>query len=141
MWGIALGLLKMLPGFSEGVFTWLNKKTDADLEKYKAGVTGDTAINVEEIRTRVALAQAGNETRKDNSEHWFTAWMVPAAFFVSLSHFAGVVFDSLPWFGHVVGSWRIPELPGQYAGIQSSILLTICGVSVVGSGIKRLFAK
>jgi hypothetical protein len=141
MWGIALGLLKMLPGFSEGVFTWLNKKTDADLEKYKAGVTGDTAINVEEIRTRVALAQAGNETRKDNSEHWFTAWMVPAAFFVSLSHYAAVVFDSLPWFGHVVGSWHISTLPGQYATMQSSIILTICGVSVVGSGIKRLFAK
>jgi hypothetical protein len=141
MLGGIISLLAGIPAIANGLFGWLNKRTDADLAKYQAGVQGDTAINVEEIRTRVALAQTGNETRKENNEHWFTAWMVPAAFGISLSHYGAVVFDSLPWFGHVVGSWHVPQLPGQYASMQSTIILTVCGASVTGGLLKRLFAK
>ena len=139
------GLLALIPGVASGLLSWLNKKTDAELEKFKAGVTGDTAINVEEIRTRVGLAQIAADTRNRDREHWSTRWMVPTAFAVFGSHAAAVVFDSMPLFGHVVGSWGVAALPPQYATMQTSVILTICGVSAGGAVlapvIKRIFTR
>jgi hypothetical protein len=131
----------MIPGLSVGILTWLNKKTDADLEKFKTGVGADTTINVEEIRARTTLAQGLLAQRKADADHWFTAWMVPTAFGVCLLHVAGIVFDSMPMLGHVVGSWKIAALPGPYAGMDAAIVLSICGVAQVGSMVRKVFTK
>jgi hypothetical protein len=133
------GLLAIIPGLATAVFGWLNKQTDAALEKFKTGVGADTTINVEEIRARTLLAQGLLAQRKADADHWFTAWMVPAAFGVALLHYAGITLDSLPLLGHDIGSWKVPPLPGAYAGTDITIVLTICGVAQVTSAVRRIF--
>ncbi|WP_316207414.1 hypothetical protein [Bradyrhizobium sp. SZCCHNR3118] len=120
--------------------TWLNKKTDADLEKFKTAVGGDVTLNVAELRYKVEIARMAADMRKDDREHWFTAWMVPVSFAVLFFHVAAVVFDSIPLLGHVVGSWKVAALPAPYDSMQEKIVLTICGVAGVSS-LKKIFSK
>ncbi|MGX9944884.1 hypothetical protein ACTG4Q_20690 [Bradyrhizobium denitrificans] len=133
-------ILSLIPGLISGLLNWLNKKTDADLEKWKAAVGGDVTLNVAELRYKVEVARMAAQMRKDDREHWFTAWMVPTAFAIFIIHVAAVVFDSIPLLGHEVGSWQVAKLPGLYADMQYNIVMTICGVAGV-SAIKKIFSR
>lgn len=133
-------LLSFVPGLASGFLEWLNKKTDADLEKWKTAVGGDVTLNVAELRYKVEVARMAAEMRKDDREHWFTAWMVPTAFCIFITHVAAVVFDSIPLFGHEVGTWKVAALPGIYSDMQYNIVLTVCGVAGV-SALKKIFTK
>lgn len=133
-------ITSLLPGFVSGLLSWLNKKTDADLAKIKNAIDGDVTLNVAELRYKVEVARMAADMRKDDREHWFTAWMVPTAFAIFIIHIAAVVFDSIPLLGHEVGSWQVSKLPGLYADMQYNIVMTICGVAGV-SAIKKIFSK
>jgi hypothetical protein len=133
-------LLSLIPGLASGFLNWLSKKTDADLEKFKTAVGGDVQLNVADLRYKVEVARMAADMRNADREHWFTAWMVPVAFGVFLSHAAAVVFDSMPLLGHEIGSWHVAELPGMYANMQNNIILTVCGVAGV-SAFKKIFSK
>jgi hypothetical protein len=134
------GLLSLIPGFVSGLLTWLNKKADTDLEKFKTAVGGDVQLNIAELQAKVEVARLVAGMRKDDREHWFTAWMVPVAFGIFILHIAAIVFDSIPLLGHVIGSWQISKLPGIYESMQYNIVLTVCGVAGVSS-IKKIFSK
>jgi hypothetical protein len=56
-------LLSFLPGFASGFMEWLNKKTDADLEKFKTAVGGDVTLNVAELRYKVEVARMAAQMR------------------------------------------------------------------------------
>lgn len=133
-------LLTLIPGLASGFLEWLNKKTDADLEKFKTAIGGDVQLNVAELRYKVEVARMASELRAGDREHWFTAWMVPTAFAIFIFHAAAVVFDSIPLMGHVVGSWKVAALPGPYADMQYNIILTVCGVAGVAS-VKKIFSR
>lgn len=133
-------LLSLIPGLASGFLTWLNKKTDADLEKFKTAVGGDVTLNVAELRYKVEIARMAADMRAGDREHWFTAWMVPTAFGLFIFHIGAVVFDSIPVLGHEVGSWDISKLPGTMADMQYAIVMTVCGVAGA-STIKKLFSK
>jgi hypothetical protein len=133
-------LLALIPGLASGFLTWLNKKTDADLEKFKSAIGGDVQLNVAELRYKVEIARMAADMRNGDREHWFTAWMVPTAFAIFIAHVAAVVFDSIPLLGHEVGSWHVAKLPAPYASMQENIVLTICGVAGV-SAIKKIFSR
>ena len=134
------GLLALVPGLMSGLLTWLNKKTDADLEKFKTAIGGDIQLNVAELRYKVEVARMAADMRKGDREHWFTAWMVPTAFAIFITHVAAVVFDSIPLLGHEVGSWQVAKLPAPYNSMQENIVLTICGVAGV-SALKKIFSR
>src|SRR6202790_5007787 len=126
-------LLALIPGLASGFLTWLSKRTDADLEKFKTAVGGDVQLNVAELRYKVEVARMAAQMRSDDREHWFTAWMVPVAFAIFITHVAAVVFDSIPLLGHEIGSWAIAKLPPPYDAMQHDIILTICGVAGVSA--------
>lgn len=126
--GILAFFTSTLPGLFTGLFGYLNKKADVDLNKYTTGVQSDTTVAVAQIGAQVELAKVAASADAANKGWWVTAWMKPAAFYISLSHYAAVVFDSLPWFGHKVGSWGIPALPAQYASMEEKIILVCVGV-------------
>jgi len=65
---------------------------------------------------------------------------VPTAFGLFIFHVGWVVFDSVPMFGHVVGSWGVAALPGTIGFMQQSVILTVCGVAGA-SAIKRIFGR
>lgn len=133
-------LLGLVPKLGTWFLDYLNKKSDADLEKFKTAVGGDVQLNVAELRYKVEIARMAADSRKDDREHWFTAWMVPTAFAIFILHVAAVVFDSIPLLGHEVGSWRVAKLPGLYADMQYNIVMTICGVAGVGA-IRKIFSR
>ncbi|WP_315729823.1 hypothetical protein [Bradyrhizobium sp. SZCCHNRI2010] len=133
-------LLSLIPGLANGFLTWLNKKTDSDLEKYKAAIGADTTLNVEEMKTKLELVRLAQGQRSEDREHWFTAWMVPCAFGIFLAHAGAVVFDSMPLLGHEIGSWHVASLPGMYANMQNNIILTVCGIGGV-SAFKKIFSR
>jgi hypothetical protein len=133
-------LFSIIPGLATAVVSYLSKKSDSDLEKLKNAVGGDVTLNVAELRYKVEVAKMAAQIRSDDREHWFTAWMVPTAFGVFLLHVAAVVFDSIPLFGHEVGSWTIAKLPGIYAEMQHDIILTTCGVASA-SALRKIFSK
>lgn len=133
-------IMGLLPKLGTSFLDWLNKKTDADLEKFKTAVGGDVQLNVAELRYKVEIARMAADMRKDDREHWFTAWMVPCAFAIFIIHIAAVVFDSIPLLGHEVGSWQVAKLPGLYADMQYNIVMTICGVAGVAS-LKKIFSR
>jgi hypothetical protein len=134
------GLLALIPGLMSGLLTWLNKKTDADLEKFKTAIGGDIQLNVAELRYKVEVARMAADMRKGDREHWFTAWMVPSAFGIFIVHVAAVVFDSIPLLGHEVGSWAVAKLPGPYAAMQENVILTVCGVAGA-SAVRKIFSR
>jgi hypothetical protein len=133
-------LMGLLPKFGTSFLDWLNTRTNADLEKYKTAVGGDVQLNVAELRYKVEVARMAADMRKDDREHWFTAWMVPVAFAVLFFHVSAVVFDSIPLLGHVVGSWKVAALPSPYDTMQEQIVLTICGVAGISS-LKKIFSR
>lgn len=73
--GALFSLLSAIPGLASGMLQWLNKKTDADLEKFKATTSADTTITVEDIRARIELTKLAATQRAADREHWSTAWM------------------------------------------------------------------
>ena len=97
-------------------------------------------LNVAELRYKVEVARMAADMRKDDREHWFTAWMVPTAFAIFILHVAAIVFDSIPVLGHEVGTWGVSKLPGIYADMQYNIVMTICGVAGIGA-IKKIFSR
>lgn len=137
------GLLAMIPGLANGILGWLNKKTDADLEKFKSGVDGDTKINVEEIKARVQLAQAAMAERSKDRDHWYTAWMVPFAFLFFMGHAAAVVMYSTFWCAKCAypQPWTVAALPPPYDSMQTNIILAICGIAGVGVMARKVFTR
>jgi hypothetical protein len=133
--------LSVVPGVANAVTTYLTKKSDADLQKYVKGVDGDVQVNVEQLRTSVALAQAGAAIRKADQESKWTAWMLPTLFGVTLAHYANVVLDRVTWLGHVPGSWGSVALPPEYADAEMKIMLSVAGISAATHVIKKVFSK
>jgi len=133
-------LLGLLPKLGGAFLDYLSKKSDSDLAKLQSAIGGDVQLNVAELQYKFEVARLAADMRKDDREHWFTAWMVPTAFAIFIAHVAAVVFDSIPLFGHEVGSWQVAKLPGIYADMQYNIVMTICGVASV-SAIKKIFSK
>jgi hypothetical protein len=134
------GLLALIPGLMSGLLNYLNKKTDADLEKFKQSIGADVSINLADLKYKSEVAALVADMRKGDREHWFTAWMVPSAFGIFIVHVGAVVFDSIPLFGHVVGSWAVAKLPGSYAAMQENVILTVCGVAGA-SAVKKIFTR
>jgi len=133
-------LLGLLPKLGGSFLDYLSKKSDSDLAKLQAAIGGDVQLNVADLRYKVEVARMATDMRNGDREHWFTAWMVPTAFAIFIFHVAAVVFDSIPLFGHEVGSWQVAKLPGIYADMQYNIVMTICGVASV-SAIKKIFSR
>lgn len=129
-----------IPDLIKGGFSYLNKRADVDLQKYTKGVDGDVTVNVEEMKSLVALAQIGRDNRKNDQESKWTAWMLPTLFGVTLSHYANVVLDRVTWLGHVPGSWGSVALPPEYADAELKIMLSVAGISAVQHVVKRVFA-
>jgi len=134
------GLLALIPGLMGGLLTYLNKKTDADLEKFKQSIGADVSINIADLKYKSEVAALVADMRKGDREHWFTAWMVPSAFGIFIIHVGAVVFDSIPLLGHEVGSWAVSKLPGSYAAMQENVILTVCGVAGA-SAVKKIFSR
>lgn len=142
--GLLGGFLLKIPGLASGVIQVLNKRADADLQKHLAAVEGDKVVNTAVLQAWVQAQVAAAAARNADRGSWLTAWMMPAAFLIAVSHFGAVVFDSMPIAGHVVGSWGIAALPGDYAELQRAIIYSAAGivsVKSVAGAVGKIFTR
>lgn len=142
--GFLLGLLLKLPGLANGLLGYLNKRADVGLETHKADVAGDTSVNVALVQGYIEEAKIAAATRAADRGSLWTAWMLPTAFGVCMVHFGAVVFDSVPLWGHVIGSWHVAALPGAYPALQQTIIYSVAGVvgtKSVANVVGRIFTK
>lgn len=116
------------------------KRADTELAKYTTGVQADTQVILAQINAQIEQQKQVAAMAIADKGWWVTAWMKPAAFYVSFAHYGAVVLDSIPFYGHRVGSWSIPELPGQYASMEQSIILACVGLAGLNTAV-RLFKK
>lgn len=110
------------------VLDYFQTRANNELTKYTTGVQADTQVILAQVNAEIERQKQVTTQAIADKGWWVTAWMKPSAFYISLSHYAAVVLDSIPWFGHRVGSWGIPELPGQYASMEQSIILVCVGI-------------
>lgn len=144
MWTLLGKLLLGLPGIAGGVINVLNKRADTDLARYQTAVGADVALNQGVFQAWVSAQKDMAASRAADRGSWWTAWMMPVGFLVAVSHYAAVTLDSMPLFGHVVGSWGIAALPGSYAKLQETIIYSAAGVMSVQSvsgAVRRIFSK
>lgn len=127
------GLLNSILGFFK---TW----TDAQTIRYQTGVTADTTIIAKTIDAQVELNKLATQMTLADKGWWVTAWMKPFVFYPFALHAVAIVFDSMPMFGHHIGSWGIPPLPGVYASMEQTIILAVVGIVGLKS-VARVFTK
>ncbi|MRI52346.1 hypothetical protein D8770_00035 [Methylobacterium sp. DB1607] len=133
-------LLALVPGLLGKLLDFANKRADTDRAKFEAGVGADVATNAQAFQAWIVAQQAVAAARNADRASLLTAWMMPLAFALAISHFGAVVFDCFPWPGHEVGSWRIAAMPGEYLEIQKTIIWA--GVGLIGLlGVKKTFAR
>jgi hypothetical protein len=137
MW---MTILRFLTGgFLDTLAKAYTAKLAADTDRFKSGVAVDHDVALKQIDAEIEARKLAAAARAADRGSLWTAWMLPSAFGLCLVHFGAVILDSVPLLGHEIGSWRIPELPGQYAGMEQSIILSIAGVVGV-TKVARLFS-
>ena len=120
MWG----LLTLVPGVLDSLFKWLGKRAETDLDKFKTA----TGIDLEAYK---AFLIARNETNAHkvaltSGRYGLILIAFGLAFFAAPTGlwWWALTLDSLPLFGHEIGSWRIAEFPGPNAEIKREIILS-----------------
>jgi hypothetical protein len=137
-------LLTGIPGLMGKFFDYLQKRTDADLEKYKVGVGADAQINMALLQGLVEEQKVAAAQRAADRESLWTAWMMPALFIVCFIYLCGIVFDSMPLLGHEIGSWKIARLPGEYAALVVGVLGSVAGLKLTTTltgAVRKIFVK
>lgn len=142
--------LALVPGLLGKLLDFANKRADTDRAKFEASVGADVATNVQAFQAWIVAQQQVAAARNADRASLLTAWMMPLAFALAISHFGAVTFDCYPWPeislgpwtipAHAVGSWRIAAMPGEYLEIQKTIIWA--GVGLIGLlGVKKTFAR
>lgn len=113
-----LRLLSFLPQIFTGVFTWLNKREDVTLEKYKI----DGKVDVEAMRQDTAIIAVRArlaEAMKDDPAGKYGRWLfiVPTGVYFTL-----VVYDSCFRMAFEGYTWRILALPQSVEYIPYAVV-------------------
>ena len=107
-----------LSGILAPILGYFTAKNDVNLEGLKAAVGADTTLGVAYLNSQVEVAQI-----KAGQAQWWGARLIILLTAGSAAlHFTGIMLDSTPLFGHVVGTWAIPKLPDPYAGYEWTLL-------------------
>lgn len=104
-------LLSFLPNLITGLFTWLNKKEDTILEKYKV----DGKVDVEVIKARAILTAAMKDDPASKFGRWF--FIVPTGLYFSL-----IVYDSCFRSIFEDYTWRILALPQSVEYVPYAVI-------------------
>jgi len=141
MWGL---LFSAIPGLAGQLLGFLNKRADINLETYKIGTGADVEINMALLRAHGEALKTAAASRAADRQSLWTVWMMPVAFGLCIFHFACIMFDSIPLFGHIVGSWHVAGMPGQYLTMELGILASATGVVMtdrITSVVRRIFVR
>lgn len=125
MWSMLGGLIVRVlgSGIVGPVLAHLDKRTDADLERYKTAMAAELEAN----RQRAVMAGSFRP-------------LVYAIALPFIVHLWAVAIDTVPWFGRV-GSWGVPPLPEPFQSWEAAILTSFFVLSPVASVAKGIAAR
>jgi hypothetical protein len=133
-------LIGLIPGVLNALLASYQKRADTELAKYTTGVSADTQIILAQITADIEARKLAAATRAADRGSLWTAWMFPCAFGLCMIYFGAVVLDSIPFLGHVIGSWRIAELPAEWMiEVVKTIILASAGIVGINSVARRIF--
>lgn len=133
-----LSALLGIPGLVDKLLGYLQKRADVS----KAGIEADTQLNLELVRARMEEQKLVAASRAADRGSLWTAWMLPFGVFLPCAiHFWAITLDSVPLFGHVVGSWRVPALPKPFDEYEGQIILATVGVLGATKVVGKIFAR
>lgn len=113
-------LFGFLPGLVNGVLGYFNKRTDAELEGFKAATGADSA----DRRAWIEASLENNRLKAAQNGWWGAKVIILSAGLPAALHMAAIFLDSLPFPGHVVGAWGIPKPPAPYDGYERDIVMS-----------------
>lgn len=133
MLSIIGSLLGLVPGLSKVVGDYLSRKNDAGVlvaHEYLTSVTENNKAKADMRRAEGAWGPMGILMITVGLGFGGHAW--------------AVILDSMPLFGHAVGSWRVSSLPGMFAETEHAILQSLFPVGgglMAVSTLARIFTK
>src|SRR6185503_19786982 len=104
-------LISGLPGFLNGLLTYLNKKQDNALEQFRIGNTNGKQVSIAVVQAEIARQSALKDLTVNAMSHpiWWIAWGI-GVFPVLTCHAAVFVVFMLPGLG-----WEILKVPQEQA--------------------------
>jgi hypothetical protein len=129
-------LLLGLPGLADGLFAYLNKRSDNTVLVNQANVAGDVSVGQAQLTAYVEERKVIAQERAEQHLSPWTAWMIPTAFGLCMLHFGAIVLDSTFLF-----NWRVAKLPPPYDEMERYIVLSVIGVAGVAGTVRKIFTK
>lgn len=133
-------LLAMIPGFLNGLVTWLNKREDTALEKFRVDTVSGKEVSIELIKGEIARTNSLRDVGIAAMNHpiWWAAWALGV--FPVLGYHAAVFWVSIfPGLG-----WTILKVPPdqlEFGKLVVQYMFGIGGVTAVTGTIMSRWAK
>ena len=136
MWGFLAKLLLGLPGLADGLFGYLNKRSDSAVLVNGQNVAADVSVGQAQLAAYVEERKVIAAERAAQHLSPWTAWMIPTAFGLCMVHFGAIVLDSTFLF-----NWRVAKLPTPYDQMEWSIVMAVIGVAGIAGAVRKVFTK
>lgn len=133
-------LLTSLPGFLNGVLSYLNKKQDTALEHFRIGNTNGKDVSIAVVMAEQARQTAVKEVVLGAMSHpiWWLAWALGVL--PVMVYYASIFWVStFPFWG-----WTVLKAPAdalEFAKLVTGSMFGLAGASVVVTGIAQAWAK
>ncbi|MGV7034831.1 hypothetical protein [Methylobacterium symbioticum] len=136
MWAVLAKLVLGLPGVLDGLFGYLQKRSDNGVLTNGQNVAGDVTVAQAQLAAYVEERKALAAERAAQRLSPWTAWMIPTAFALCMLHFGAIVLDSTFLF-----NWRVAKLPAPYDQMEWCIVMAVIGVAGIAPTVRRIFGK
>lgn len=133
-------LLSGLPGFLNGVLTYLNKKQDNALEQFRIGNTNGKEVSIAVVMAEQARIAALKDVTVSAMSHpiWWVAWAV-GVFPVLFYHGAVFWVSTFPGLGWTI--LKVPADQAAYAQVIVNWMFGISGASALVTGVANVWNK
>ena len=91
-----------------------------DLSGFQTGAAADT----DRFKALLAAQVQVDQLRASTNVWWGARLLFLVGAFGPVVHFTAVFLDSVPLFGHPVGSWAVPRLPAPYDTDEGQVVLS-----------------
>lgn len=120
IWSWIFSALTSLPGLAEKFLDWQVKKANVELEGFKTAAGFDVQAYTVYMNALVET----NRMKLAQNAWWGAKLIILTAGWPCAIHMAMIMIDSMPIFGHVVGSWGVPKPPAPYDDYERQIVLS-----------------
>lgn len=112
------GIFKIFPALAQQYLDYRLKQASTEIEGFQKIGSLDLAAYQAYLNAQVET----NKLKLAQQSWWGARLIILVAGLSCTAHFSAVIWDSLPWLGHVVGSWQIPKLPSPYDTYEWAIV-------------------